>query len=80
MLQHDRSQLPWKHGYNEHGNQEVRVLLQVVQAFYLHIYILCILLIQVSHFDVLVLPNILCEIALTSPLYHYDKHTHENYK
>ena len=40
MILHNRSQLLRKHGHTEHVNQGVRALLQVVQNFYLHIYIL----------------------------------------
>ena len=74
MVLHNRSQLPGKHDYTEHGNQEVWVLPQVVQAFHLHIYILYILLIHVSHCGVIELPNILYVIDLAVSLYHYDKH------
>ena len=80
MILHNWSQLPRRHGYTEHANQEVRVLIQVARVFYLHIYILYILLIHVSHFDVLVLPNILYLIDLTLLLYYHDKHIHEKDK
>ena len=79
MALHNRSQLPRKHSYTEHGDQEVQVLLQVKQAFYLYVYILYILSIHLSHFDVLLLPNILYVISLTLPLCHYGEHIHENY-